>query len=140
MALGAAYFAQAAAIEDSLLSDAIGAGGVPKGIAILIGGAGAALLARSLPHLGAAAGARFAAGPHLKALGLLGLLGLYLLLLPLLGYALSILLLAVAVAAYTGAPLRPALLLFGAGTAAVLWAAFVGLLGVPLPQGSLLGG
>ena len=37
LAFAAAYWWAAAAIEDSLLSDAVGAGGVPKAIAGLLG-------------------------------------------------------------------------------------------------------
>jgi hypothetical protein len=145
VALGALYFAQAAAIEDSLLSDAIGAGGVPMGIAALIMGAGTVLTARAVwdmlarrhQQIAFAHATDSAAHRHKKALGLLALLLGYVLLLPHLGYATTILILAIAIAAYAGAPLRPSLLLFGAGTAVVLWAAFVGLLRVPLPAGAL---
>jgi hypothetical protein len=130
---------------------------VPQGIAALIMAAGGLLLARAAsgwggthragppgasdsPGRGDQPGAAGAAHPHLRALGLLGLLVLYVGLLPVLGYAISILLLAMAIAAYAGAAWRPALPAFALGTAAVLWAAFVLLLGVPLPAGRLLGG
>ncbi len=136
MALGGAYLAQAIAIEDSLLSDAVGAGGVPKGIGALMIGAGALLALRSLRAPPAEAKGEGIA-PHLKALGLLALLAAYVLLLPVLGYAPAILLLLVAVAAYAGAPLRPPLLLFGLGMTAVLWGSFVGLLHVPFPRSAL---
>ena len=137
MALGGAYLAQAIAIEDSLLSDAVGAGGVPKGIGALMIGAGALLALCSVRRFreGSAKGEGFA--PHLKALGLLALLAAYVLLLPVLGYAPAILLLLVAIAAYAGAPLRPPLLLFGLGMTAVLWGSFVGLLHVPFPRSAL---
>lgn len=140
LALGSAYFVLAVGIEDSLLADAIGAGGVPKGIAALIAGAGALLLVRSLPGLRHLSDGSAALAPHLGALGLLGLLAAYVVLLPILGYAISIFLLAVAIASYAGAPRRPPLLLFGGGTALVLWATFVGVLGVPLPLGRVFGG
>lgn len=137
LALAATYGWQAAAIEDSLLSDTIGAGGVPLGIAGLVGLCGAALALRGLR-----AGSNDGTSDwraHARAAGLLGLLVVYLLAVPWLGYPLSVALLGAGVAAYAGAPRGAALAAFGAGLAAVLWAAFVGALGVPFPTGRLLG-
>lgn len=137
MALAACYGWQAVAIEDSLLSDTIGAGGVPLGIAVMVGLCGAMLALRSL-RLQAAQGA-IAWGAHGRAVGLLGLLVGYLLAVPWLGYPLAVALLGIAIAAYAGAPRGAGLVAFGAGLAAVLWGAFVGALGVPFPTGRLLG-
>jgi putative tricarboxylic transport membrane protein len=140
MLTGGAWYHQAASIEDSLLSDAVGAGGVPKVVAAVMTGAGALLLARTLlaspkeqePHRGIAA--------HLKAGGLLALMIGYVLLAPVLGYPFAIGLFGLAVAIYAGARPGPVPLAFGAGLAAALWLGFVKLLGVAFPAGSLLGG
>ena len=139
LVLAGAWYVQAAAIEDSLLSDAVGAGGVPKVLAVVMGTVGALLALRALLGYGAAAAVRPAAA-HAKAAGLLGLLVAYVLLVPLLGFALTVGLFAAAVALYAGAPRRPAVLGFGAGLAALFWLGFVKLLGVAFPAGALFGG
>jgi hypothetical protein len=135
--LACGYGWQAASIEDSMLSDTIGAGGVPLGIAVMVGLCGAVVALRGLR-----AGAGDSATDwraHARAAGLLALLAGYLMAVPWLGYPLAVALLGAGVAAYAGAPRGPWLAAFGAGLAAVLWGVFVGVLGVPFPAGRLLG-
>jgi putative tricarboxylic transport membrane protein len=140
MLLGAAWYHQASIIEDSLLSDAVGAGGVPKVLAAVMAGTGALLLLRTLLARPPQDGPGRGATPHLKAAGLLALMIGYVLLAPLLGYPLAIALFAAAAATYAGARLGPVTAAFGAGVALVLWLGFVKLLGVTFPAGAVFGG
>ena len=68
-------------------------------------------------------------------LGTLALGAAYGVLLPWLGYAVSIGVLLAATAAYQGAGLNRRVVLVAAGGAAFLWALFVWLLGIPQPAG-----
>jgi hypothetical protein len=137
--LGAAWFHQAAIIEDSLLSDAVGAGGVPMALAAIMTGAGALLVLRSLWRAPPPGEVRSRAA-HLKAAGLLVLMVAYALAAPVFGYPLALGVFAAAVAAFAGAPATATTLAFGAGTAALFWLGFVKLLGVAFPAGTLFGG
>jgi len=136
LALAGAYSAMAHAIPVSLLSDAVGPGGVPLVIAAMMGLAGAGLLLRT-----ALVGSRPAKDSpnHPRAAGLLGLLVLYALAVPLFGYPLAIAALAAAVAWFAGAR-GPVIGAFAVGLAALFWLAFVKLLGIPFPAGTLFGG
>lgn len=71
----------------------------------------------------------------LRAGGLLCLAVLYLLLVSILGYALSIAILLALVALYLGAALNWKLGLIAIAGAGLLWTIFVILLGVPMPSG-----
>lgn len=138
VALAAAWFTAADAVPVSMLSDAVGPGGVPKVVAVVMGGAG------SLLALGALRGKRATDDlpnpAHGRALGLLAILVAYIVLVPLVGYVVAIGALAAAVAAYAGAPLGPKVVAFGVGAAALLWLSFVQALGVAFPAGRLFGG
>lgn len=136
LALAGAYAAIAQAIPVSLLSDAVGPGGVPLVIAAMMGFAGAGLLLRT-----ALVGPRPAKDSpnHPRAAGLLGLLVLYALAVPLLGYPVAVALLAAAVAWFAGAR-GPAIAGFAIGLAGLFWFGFVKLLGIPFPSGTLFGG
>jgi hypothetical protein len=136
LALAGAYAALAQAIPVSLLSDAVGPGGVPFVIAIMMGVAGAGLLLRT-----ALVGSRpLKDSPdHARAAGLLGLLVLYVLAVPLLGYPIAVALLATTVAWFAGAR-GPTIVAFAIGLAVLFWLGFVKLLGIPFPSGTLFGG
>lgn len=136
IALGLAWWWQAASIEDSLLSDAVGAGGVPKALALSMAGAGALLLARTLLRAPPETQGR-PPGAHLKALGLVAIILAYIAAAPWIGYPLAIALFAAAAAAYAGARINAMLAGFGAGLALFFWVAFVKLLGIPFPTGAL---
>ncbi len=129
LSLAAAYWRAADALPASFLSDAVGAGGVPKALAV------------ALAVLSVFVGIRAMRRPnehsrkqgHARAL-VIALLGFaYLLLVPFAGYPASTALLAGAAALHYGAPRRPAVALFGVGTAIVLWLVFGVLLGIALP-------
>lgn len=136
LALAGAYGAMATAIPVSLLSDAVGPGGVPLAIAGLVGLAGAGLVLRT-----ALVGPQAAKGhpDHPRAAGLLALLVLYVIAVPLVGYPLGIGALAAVIAWFAGAR-GPGIVAFAIGLAGFFWLAFVKLLGIPFPTGTLFGG
>lgn len=137
LAVAGVWWALAAAIPVSLLADAVGPGGVPKAVAMLMAAAGAVLVLRSVLRPTQERPARPA---HGRAAGLLALLAAYVLALPLIGYPLALGLLAGAVALYAGA--RPGLGLagFAAAIGALFWFVFVRVMGIPFPAGTLFGG
>lgn len=136
LALAGAYAALARTIPVSLLADAVGPGGVPLAIAVVMAAAGAVLILRSLLR----PGQEVLPNPaHGRAAGLLALLVGYVLAVPVLGYPLSLGVLAGAVAFYAGAPRGFALAGFAAATAALFWFGFVRVMGIPFPAGTLFG-
>lgn len=153
IALSLAYVWQARSIEDSLLADEVGAGGVPTGVGLLLLLASVGLLIKSVlaglraapaaqPEQGDDAHEGGAKHPHRMALGLLALLGCYVALLPVAGYVLSIGLLAIAVVRFAGGALDRTVLTFAVVLGPVLWFLFSYLLQVRMPAGlwsSLLG-
>lgn len=140
--LAALYLLGASRIPDSLLSDAVGAAGVPRAVGWALGAIGVALCVRGVLRAGPAAKAGESAGlrPHLRALGLLAILFGYVLLAPWLGYAASTGLLVAAGAAYAGAPRGRNLLLVPLAAAVVFWLLFVQAFGIAMPGSLLLGG
>lgn len=137
LALAGAYAALARAIPVSLLADAVGPGGVPLAIAVLMAVAGVVLVLRAALMPPAGKGPR---ADHRRAAGLLALLVIYVLALPLIGYPVALGLLAGAVAFYAGAKPGPALVAFAACTGIVFWFGFVRVMGIPFPAGTLFGG
>lgn len=130
LALAGAYWAAADALPESLLSDAVGADGVPKGFAVLL-----AVFSALVGIRGVSKKADLEDSPnHLRALGIAVLGCLYVAAASFIGYLVSITLLAGGAALYYGAPRRFGVALFALGTAALLWALFAGLLGIPLPR------
>jgi putative tricarboxylic transport membrane protein len=136
--------AGARALEDSLLSDAVGAGGVPQGVGVAIGLAAVALFAKSFfgpaasqTGLSAVAPTPGAVAAAARTAGLVAILVAYGLLLPWLGYAFSVGLLVLATGWLAGAPLKAPLLLCAALAGPLLWAIFDRALRVRMPVGSL---
>lgn len=152
--LSVAYLQLAGRIPDSLLSDAVGAAGVPRALGWAAGLIGALLCLRSVhfgqraarasPPLPAVPAEQPHAGaskrPHLRALGLLAILFAYVLLAPWLGYALATGLLVASAAAYAGAPIGRNLLLVSALAALAFWVLFVHVFRIAMPVGAWLGG
>ena len=137
MALAAAYFDAAASIQVSLLSDEVGAGGVPKLLAIVMGGLGAAQIGRALLRREADAlsdGPRGAA-THCRAAIMLAIGAVYIIVTPLLGYPLAIALLLFVVIVYSGLPPSRHVIVASSLGALVFWLTFVKLLGVAMPVG-----
>ena len=148
--LSAGYLYVASDIQESMLSDATGAAGVPRALGWAMAGLGVLLCLRSLsfaagrqaqtstaPAAGEASPAARPTHPHLQALGLLGILAAYVVLAPYLGYTLATCLLLAAVAAYGGAAIDRKMLLIAAAGGIGLWLVFDKLLGITM-QASLL--
>jgi hypothetical protein len=144
--LAGAYGWAAAQVQDSSLSDEVGATGLPFVLAILLAGLAVLLIARSF-LVGKAAPGRAApalpdgdeepAAPPRRVLGLIGLAALYALLAPVLGYVVALALTLAGVAAYEGARLSWRLGAVALGGSALFWLLFVRLLGVEQPRGLL---
>ena len=139
-----AYIAAARSIEDNLLADAVGAGGVPQaaGVALLL--ASLALLIKSWfarkSRDAAPAGAVTEPWRRLRISALLvSVLLAYALVLPLLGYIVSVSLLVLAVALLAGARRRLPLALCTATSGIAMWAIFDLALKVRMPVGTLFG-
>ncbi|MGF1593722.1 MAG: tripartite tricarboxylate transporter TctB family protein [Kiloniellaceae bacterium] len=150
LAFAVVYWIAADGIRISPLDGPVGAAGLPKSLAYTLGGLAILLIVRSflLKRFAATPAAKPAAEAddeggetkspmhrHLRALGMLALGVGYLLIVPYLGYTLSITGLALAVSLYIGAR-------FGAKTLAVagiggvfFYLLFVQFLKIPLPPG-----
>ncbi len=143
-AFAASYVAAARGIEDSLLADAVGAGGVPQGVGLVMAGAAVALFAKSFRHGDTPAADEGPARPWWPVLrrtgGLVLVLLAYGLLLPWLGYAIAVSLLVGASGALAGAALRGPLLACTALAGPALWLLFDRALQVRMPVGTVWGG
>lgn len=130
-------------IAHSFLADPVGAAGLPKLYAIVLGLLALLLLGRSLNGNARDAktteehGDRVPASRHLRATGLLLPGAAYLLVISSLGYFSAIFLLIIAVALYAGA--RPSLRLVSISIVGAfgLWVIFQWLFNIPLPSGSV---
>jgi len=149
LAFAAAVVLQARAIEDSLLADSVGAGGVPQGVGVALGLAALALLAKSWFGPGnAGAAAPSAAGSNAtgeragawRTAGLVVVLLVHALALPWLGYGVTVVALLLACGWLAGAPLKLPLLLTALLGGPLLWVLFDRLLRVRMPIGMLWGG
>lgn len=141
LTLAGVYYYFAGGISHSMLSDQVGADGLPKLYAVALGLLGAFLMARSLLFRTASAeNIVFSPRdilPHLRALGLLGLGVGYLLLISNLGYLLTIFLLLITVTVYCGAQFNFRLFFTSAVGSAIFWLVFVKMFSMPLPTGAL---
>lgn len=136
LALAGAYGAMATAIPVSMLSDAVGPGGVPLVVAGMLGLGGAGLLIKAALVGGGEAEKQ---PDHARAVGLLAILVAYVAAVPVLGFPLAIGILAAAVAYFAGGR-GIGIVAFAAALAALFWVSFVKLLGIPFPSGILFGG
>ena len=138
LAIAATYYLLARGIPGSLLDDVVGSRGLPIVYAVALAGLAFVQIARALVsgRSGAPRSTTSASGAFNRSmLGMLALGTAYGVLLPWLGYAVSIGVLLAATAAYQGAGLNRRVVLVAAGGAAFLWALFVWLLGIPQPAG-----
>lgn len=150
--LAGLYWAGADGLPISPLDGVVNAAAMPKALASALAVLALILIVRAaavaLLNRRALAAARSAAPPpdapegegdarhaHLRAAGMLGLGLLYLVVLPHLGYVLSITLLILGVATYMRARPDRKLLLLAAGIAVFFYLLFVRFLGIPLPPG-----
>lgn len=142
------YWLEADKIRVSPLDGPVGAPGLPKTLAYALGVLAILLIVRALfarwnavpAPRETAEGPAFAERmrPHLRAIGMLAIGVGYLLVVPFLGYALTIMLLILAVSLYIGAGLN-----FRSVAVAILggvffYLLFVFFLDIPLPNGSLI--
>lgn len=145
-AFAASLIAGARGIEDSLLADEVGAGGVPQGVGLAMAVAALALFAKSFRDAPSEA-----AEPDeeegmpwrsalLRTAALVLILLVYAALLPRLGYPLSVSLLVGASGWLAGAAPRWPLWLFGVLSGPGLWLLFDQLLQVRMPAGTVWGG
>jgi hypothetical protein len=137
LAIALAYYALADVLPVSLLSDEIGAGGVPKSLAIGLGLCSVLLIGRAAVTRGAAT-IRFDGLTHARALGITAIGAVYIAVTPLIGYAPGAALLISGTALYFGTRLNPRLIVIGVVGGVLLWALFVRMLGIPMPGGTLL--
>lgn len=140
MVFGGLYRQQAHRIENSLLSDAVGAGGVPGAIGGLMLLAGAGLLAKGLWRMWKAPVPEVGMPnwpTHRMALSLLAVLATYVVALPVLGYLLAMPLLMAGIAWLAGARTHRTVLLVAAVGGPLLWFTFDRVLQVRLPAGLL---
>lgn len=148
LAFSVLYWIAADGIRISPLDGPVTAAGLPKSLAYALGGLAVLLMLRSVA-LKRLAASKPAAEPqtdeeaegksawklHLRAIGMLALGVGYLLIVPYLGYALSIILLLLAVALYIGAKFgRKTLAIAGIG-GVFFYLLFVQFLHIPLPAG-----
>lgn len=129
LALAAVYWWAANELPTSMLSDAVGADGVPKGLAVALAIFSVIVGLRAIRKKEA----RPSGEGSFRALGIAGLGFVYVLVAPFIGYFIAVTLLAGAGALYYGAPRRWVVGAFALGTAAILWGTFGVLLGIPLP-------
>lgn len=148
LGFAALYWFEAGKIRISPLDGPVGAAGLPKSLAMALGLLAILLMAQTVlkrVRLGAEAaqatdeGAGHSAWhPHLRAIGMLGLGLAYLLVLPYLGYTISIAVLLMAISLYIGIGLSWRSVAFALLGAALFRLMFVEFLGIPLPDGQII--
>jgi hypothetical protein len=136
-AFGLAYWLMADAVPTSLLSDQVGAGGVPKVLASALTILGAIQVWRGVRQRVAVAPSEMSA--HGRALGLLILSCIYVAVMPHLGFLPTTALLIVAVSVYAGIRVGRGTLIVGAVSGVAFWLVFAKLLGIAMPSGVLAG-
>ena len=152
-ALAVGYYLMAAMIPASLLADAVGPQGLPKTYAVLLAGLSLILIVRSLPirslpfvrsdrlqaDLGQAVrGVRpqpDRGSPLWRVAGLLAIGVAYVVVVPWLGYMLSLAALIMATTYYQGGAWNRQVAAVAVSGAIVFWLLFVMLLGIPQPAG-----
>lgn len=140
--LAGLYWWGAERIPESPLSGGVGADGLPKTLAYALAVLALVLIVRSLalrkeaavnrPSPAEAAETRH---QHVRALGMLAIGIGYIVLLPFLGYFLSVILLVGAAAWYNGKSLSPTLAAVAVGTGIFFYFLFVRFLDIGLPAG-----
>ena len=143
LALALPYYLMADAIPTSLLSDAVGPGGLPKIYAMLLAGLSLILMAQSvLRQRRAASRAAWAAGAVqieraqlYRAGGMLAIGCFYVLVVPYLGYVPTIAVLIAATTYYQGGAVTRQVGVIAVCGAVFFWVLFVYVLRIPQPAG-----
>lgn len=134
-ALAAAFWLGAARLPRSMLSDAFGAEGLPKGLAIALAAVSTLILVRALWLRPGTSGPPTPLAAHSKAVGIVALGFGYVLLAPWIGFLPAVALLILVTTLYYGAPPRPMAFAMAVVGAVVLWLIFARMLGVSMPVG-----
>jgi hypothetical protein len=153
LAVAVAYYLMAAAIPETVLGDAVGAAGLPKLYAYILGALALVLIARSSRQRAAGSGegnsdqlsalsdqeegteaARRSGQPWLRAAGIVLLGVAYILIVPWAGYMPALAVLIGATAYYEGVRDRRVVIVAIVG-AAFFWVLFVRFLGIAQPSG-----
>lgn len=137
IAFGVAYWLMADAVPTSLLSDQVGAGGVPRVLATALAILGAIQIWRGVWQGGTDSAIDMNA--HSRALGLLALGCAYVAAMPHLGFLLTTAILIVAASVYAGIKMGRDILVVGAVSGVAFWAIFAKLLGIAMPSGVFAG-
>lgn len=131
LAVAAGYYLMASAIPESALSDSVGAQGLPKTYAVVLGALSLVLIARSARQQSSVK----APASLARVAGMLLIGILYLAVVPWLGYILSLAGLIAATTYYQGGGLGPRVALVSLSGAVFFWVLFVAVLGIPHPPG-----
>jgi putative tricarboxylic transport membrane protein len=139
-ALSVGYYWMASTIPPSQLADAIGPQGLPKAYAILLAVFSLILIGRSLARrpggrTKTAAGERAQRSPLWRVAGMLAIGIVYILVVPWLGYVLSIAGLLFATTYYQGGSVNRQVAMVAVSGAIFFWFLFVVLMGIPQPPG-----
>jgi hypothetical protein len=140
LALAAGYYLAAAAIPQSQLADAIGPQGLPKVYAILLAGLSLILMVKALARRRVASTpSSVSRGAQRRVLwrvaGMLAIGILYIVVVPWLGYILSLAGLIFATTYYQGGAVNRQVALVAVSGALFFWLLFVMLLHIPQPPG-----
>lgn len=141
-----AYWFGADGIPISPLDGEVNAAALPKGLAYVLAILSLLMILRAYSVLWLQRRAKTAPAPstdepvegmkvHVRALGILAIGFAYLLVLPYLGYLISVGLLIFSIAAYMGIRIGPRLAMWSALFAVFFYVVFVLILGIPLPAG-----
>lgn len=136
LALSLVYFWLASSVRVSQLADAVGPQGLPKAYSVALAALSIVLIAGSLRGVRdpkpAGAGGRSTI-PRVAGTLLIGII--YILLLPWVGYFLSIASLILVTSYYQGGSLTRTSVLVAIAGGAFFWVLFVGLMGIAMPAG-----
>jgi ABC-type xylose transport system permease subunit len=137
LALAAGYYLMAAAIPESALSDSVGAQGLPKTYAVVLGALSLILIVRASIQQRSHRNPPPATLPPapFRIAGMLVIGILYLVAVPWLGYVLALTGLIAATTYYQGGGLNPRVALVALSGAVFFWVLFVAVLGIPHPPG-----
>ncbi len=135
LALSAAYYWMAAAIPESQLADAIGPQGLPRTYAVLLGGLSLILMVRSLGARDSRAPSSEPRSPLWRVAGMLAIGVIYIVVVPWLGYLLSIAALILATTYYQGGAINRQVAVVALSGGIFFWLLFVVMMRIQQPPG-----
>jgi putative tricarboxylic transport membrane protein len=131
LALAAGYYLMAAAIPDSALADSVGPQGLPKTYAVVLAALSVILIGKSVRQQSDVPMPRALA----RVAGMLIIGIVYLVIVPWLGYVVSLTALIAATTYYQGGGLNARVVVVALSGALLFWVLFVAVLGIPHPPG-----